>query len=123
MVSATGITSGLLPATLDVTVIVPWYDPWLIPAVFTVAISVDGVVPEAMDAASQLGDVVKLNGSVELPIRLTDWLPGFAPPLWAVKVKLLGLAASAGLLETTSVTGIVSGEFEALALVMVILAL
>jgi hypothetical protein len=40
-----------------------------------------------------------------------------------VKVKLLGLAASAGLLETTSVTGIVSGELEALALVMVILAL
>jgi hypothetical protein len=76
-----------------------------------------------MDAASQLGDVVMVNGSVELPVRLTDWLPGFAPPLCAAKVKLLGLAASAGLLETTSVTGTVSGEFDAPALVIVILAL
>ena len=38
------------------------------------------------------------------------------------KVRLVGLGASVGLPETTSVTGIISGELVALGLVMLIVA-
>jgi hypothetical protein len=115
----TGMISGV-PATADVTVMVPGYDPWLIPPELTVATIVDGVTPDAAESAIQLGDAVTENGSVELPLRFIDWLGGFAPA--AVKVKLDGLATMVGSLETTRPTDMTIGELVAFALVMVIVA-
>jgi hypothetical protein len=82
-----------------------------------------GVVLDAAETPSQLGDVAMVNGSAELPVRLMDWLAGFAPPLDPEKVKLDGLAASVGLLEITRDTGTTTGELATPALVIDIVAL
>jgi hypothetical protein len=116
--SVTGITRGLLPAPVEVMVMVPWYAPWAIPAILAVTTRVAGVVLAADETPSQLGDVAIVNGNAALPVRLTDWLAGFEPPLCPLNVKLVGLAESVGLLETTRDTFRTSGELVALELVM-----
>jgi hypothetical protein len=93
------------------------------PLELTVTTSVAGVVLDPAETLSQLGDAVMVNDNGALPVRLIDWLAGFAPPLDPEKVKLAGLGASVGLLETTRDTGIVTGEFVAPALVIDIVAL
>ncbi len=84
--------------------------------------SVAGVVLDAADTPSQLDDPATVNGMAELPVRLMDWLAGLAPPLCPVNVKLVGVALSVGLLETTRLTLIMSGEFEAPVLAIEIVA-
>ena len=84
--------------------------------VFTVAIKVAGVVCAETDALSQLGAATSVNCSAELPVRLMDWLAGLEPPAGALKVRLDGLTARLGCLETTSETGINNGELTAVEL-------
>jgi len=83
---------------------------------------VDGVVPDDGETFSQLPDAVIVKGTAAPAERLMDWLAGFEPPAVATKVKLDGLGASIGLLETTSVTGTICGELEAVVLVIEIAA-
>ena len=90
---------------------------------FTVTTRVDGVAPDAAETPSQLGEIAMANGSTELPVRVIDWPAGFAAPACAENVKLVGLATSVGLLETTRLTGKAIGEFVAPALVIEIVAL
>jgi hypothetical protein len=121
--NVTGMIIGLLTAVLEVMVMEPLYDPWAIPAVFTLTTSVDGDVPEEADTLSQLGDVAMVNGNeATLPVRLKDWTAGFVPPLCPVKVKLAVFAVSVGLPETTRATKTTCGELVALALVMEMVA-
>ena len=80
--------------------------------VLTVATRVDGVLTDAAETPSQLGDADTVNGSAALPARLMVWPDGFEPPAGAAKVKLDGLGASIGLLETTNVTGNTCGALE-----------
>jgi hypothetical protein len=118
----TGMITGVLPAPMELTVMAPIYEPGLIPVELTVTTSVDGVVDEPTETLSQLGDADTENGSAVPPETLMDWLAGLAAPVWAVKDKLVGLAASFGLLETSKAIGRMSGEFVALGLVIAIVA-
>ena len=72
-----------------------------------------GAVPDDAETLSQLGEVAIVKGTAVLPVRLMDWPAGLEPPLCAVKVKLVGLSVRVGLLETTRATGTSSGELEA----------
>ena len=65
------------------------------------------------ETLSQLGDVEMVKATAEPPERLMDWLAGLAPPACVIKLKLAGLAANVGLLETIRPTNKISGELVA----------
>ena len=71
-------------------------------------------VPEVGEAASQVVLGLALQLSVPPPVLLmvTVWVVGLAPPCWAVKDRLVGLAPIAGGTGealTVKVTGTVTG--------------
>lgn len=64
-------------------------------------------VPEAGDTVNQVALSLALQLKVPPPVLLmvTIWVVGLAPPCWAVKDRLVGLAPIAGLTELTGTEG------------------
>ena len=85
-VSVTGMIPGEPVAPADVTVTAPSYFPAVSPAMSTLTVSMDGALPPAGVAESQVALSDAVQESVPPPAFVNDigCEAGLAPPAWPV---------------------------------------
>ena len=114
----TGIVTGLAPGA--VIVMVPVYVPISRPDGSTDTVSVEGAVPETGLTSNQEALLLALQVSVPPPpLSMLTVFAGGTDPLRERNTRLVGLTVITGVLLMVRVIGILSGELEAPAAVIV----